>query len=401
MTKGKAVVQIERGEDRLAIARTLLERGYAGLIKPGDRVAMKINQVGGLPPARGHTVPADLVGLAVSLARQAGAREVVVGDDVGRYRDSWEVYRRLGTDEAVREAGGVLVDLRQQPHPRVPVPGGGMLVNEMEFSAPLLECDVLVGLTKPKTHHQAGTTAAIKNMFGAVPDHLKRYFHRNDLDKALVDINTVRRPDFTLVDGFPAHEGLGPHAGFPVEVGYSLAGADPVAVDAVCNALMGFGPSFTRYVGFAGARGLGVSDLSHIDVHGATIASLARPFRTALDHMREILAGTVEIGDTTGCNGCVGAVITAFMLLQRRHDKTADDFRREFAGLRVFIGEPDGAASPVDPKTILVGNCIHGQGENANFIPGCPPTAVDVVNWIAPADTRVAFFGPESMPKKN
>lgn len=399
MGSGSTVCILE-GEDRLAVARTLLEEGFGRRIRRGDRVAIKINQVGGLWPKWGHTVPADLVGLAVALAREAGAREVVVGDDVGRYRNSWEVFERLGTVDAVREAGGTLVDLREQPHPRVPVPGGGMLVDAMEFSAPLLDCDVLVGLTKIKTHHQAGMTAALKNMFGAVPDHLKRYFHRNDLDKALVDINAVRKPDFTLVDGYPAHEGLGPHAGTAIEVGYSLSGDDPVAVDAVVNALMGFGPRFARYVRFAGERGLGENDLARIVVKGGDVAALARPFRTALDQMREMLAGTVEIVDSTGCNGCVGAAITAFMLLLRRHDKTLEDFQREFAGLKLYVGSVEGAADLAEARTFVIGNCALGQGDNPNFIPGCPPSTVDVVNWIAPADTRIAFFGPESMPKR-
>lgn len=395
----RSTVDIQCGEDPLAVARVLLEQGFGELIKPGDRVAIKINQVGGLPPERGHTVPADLVGLATALARDAGAREVVVGDDVGRYNDSWAVYRKLGTDEAVRQASGTIVDLRQEPHRLVPVPGGGMVVEEMEFSVPLLDCDVLVGLTKPKTHHQAGTTAAIKNMFGAVPDYQKRYFHRNDIDKGLVDIISVRKPDFTLLDGFPAHQGLGPHAGTPVEVGYSVAGSDPVALDAVANALMGFPPHFARYVLFAGKRGLGVSDLARIDVRGGSIEELARPFYRALDRIRELVAGTVEIGETTGCNGCAGVAGTAFMLLLRRRDKTKEDFEREFDGVRVYVGDSSGADAD-DAKTFFVGNCTRGHGDHANFVPGCPPSVVEVMNWVAPADTRMAFFGVESLPTK-
>ena len=48
---------------------------------------------------------------------------------------------------------------------------------------------------------------------------------------------------FSVVDGLVAMEGNGPVAGTPRAAGVMLAGANPVAVDAVCARLMGFDPA--------------------------------------------------------------------------------------------------------------------------------------------------------------
>jgi hypothetical protein len=278
---------------------------------------------------------------------------------------------------------------------KVPVPGGGLLASELEFAEPLLQWDTVVGLTKLKTHHQAGVTGALKNLFGAVTDDEKRRFHRSDMDCAIVDINTVRRADFTVVDAFPAMEGLGPSSGTPVPLNLTLAGADPVAVDAVGAAIMGFPHEWARYLTMAAEKGLGACDLREIEVRGLTIAQTRRRFRSALDQIAETVAGHVAISDHTSCNGCAGAVATALMLLLRRHGRSP----AELDGLRIQIG---GEVAPAvsDGRLLVVGDCAACDPARECFLPGCPPTISEVMERISRADIGLTLFTKDTLPRE-
>ncbi len=389
----QTVVSIARGDDRIAAARAAIGDRLREVIRPGSRVLLKINQVGGLPIENGSTVHPELAGLVAELSQEAGAAQVGIAEDAGRFNDTMAVFERLGTAAVARRVGAALVDLRQNPHPLTPVPGGGLVVNEMEFAAPLLEWDVLIGITKLKTHHQTGVTGAMKNMFGAVPDDCKRRFHRMDLDKVLVDINTIRHADFTVVDAFPAMEGIGPHQGTPVPMNLTVCGADPVAVDAVGRAVMGFGADFGRHVTLAGERGLGIADLDRIEVQGVPIAAVARPFRTCLDQIKERVKGYVDVVDRTDCSGCACNVGTTFMLLTGRHGKSLEEFR----GLRVYLGKVGQVPDVDDESVLFVGDCVRDCAEavegRRRFLAGCPPTISQIMDVISAPDQGLTSFG--------
>ena len=53
------------------------------------------------------------------------------------------------------------------------------------------------------------------------------------MHKVITDINSVVKPVFTVIDGFIAMEGRGPVNGVPIKMDTIIAGADPVATDAV------------------------------------------------------------------------------------------------------------------------------------------------------------------------
>jgi hypothetical protein len=98
------------------------------------------------------------------------------------------------------------------------------------------------------------------------------------LSRKLVDILLIRKPDLNVVDAMQGMEG--DHAsGGVVEMGLIVAGTDAVAADAVCSALMGFAPEEIDTTRIAHERGLGVGDLSRIQVIGVPIEHAARKFR--------------------------------------------------------------------------------------------------------------------------
>jgi uncharacterized protein (DUF362 family) len=141
--------------------------------------------------------------------------------------------------------------------------------------------DFLVSMPKLKTHHWAGVTLSLKNMFGIVPGSCygwpKNVLHWAGIDRAILDINAAVRPDFAIVDGIIGMEGNGPIQGTPKPCGLLIMGDDPVAVDATCCRVMGLLPEKVKYLAQAGTL-LGHSSPEKIEQRGESIASVRTPF---------------------------------------------------------------------------------------------------------------------------
>src|SRR5205807_2637142 len=94
--------------------------------------------------------------------------------------------------------------------------------------------DVLISLPKLKTHHWAGATLSLKNLFGTLPGVCygwpKNELHWRGIDNSIVDIALTRTPDLAIVDGIVGMEGDGPLNGTPKEMGTVVMGSDLLAV---------------------------------------------------------------------------------------------------------------------------------------------------------------------------
>ena len=72
-------------------------------------------------------------------------------------------------------------------------------------------------MPKLKTHHWAGMTCSMKNLFGVVPGAVygwpKNVLHQHGIDDSIVDLVATVRPGLTIVDGIVGMEGDGPDHG--------------------------------------------------------------------------------------------------------------------------------------------------------------------------------------------
>jgi uncharacterized protein (DUF362 family) len=136
-------------------------------------------------------------------------------------------------------------------------------------------------MPKLKTHHWAGVTLSLKNMFGIVPGSCygwpKNVLHWAGIDRSILDINASARPDFAIVDGILGMEGNGPTQGSPKAAGVLLFGDDPVAVDATGCRVMGLLPEKVNYLARAGTM-LGHVEGSKIQQLGDGIEAVRTPF---------------------------------------------------------------------------------------------------------------------------
>jgi hypothetical protein len=98
-------------------------------------------------------------------------------------------------------------------------------------------------------------------------------------NERLAALAAFLRPAVSLVDGFTAMQGEGPGHGRRVALNTVIAGTDPVAVDAVAASILGFEPMEVAVIRAAHELGVGIADLSRIQVVGDPPARPARPIR--------------------------------------------------------------------------------------------------------------------------
>jgi uncharacterized protein (DUF362 family) len=150
----------------------------------------------------------------------------------------------------------------------------------------VLTSDFIVSMPKVKTHHWAGVTLSLKNMFGIVPGMKygwpKNLLHWNGIHESILDICATVPIHFVIADGVTAMEGNGPLQGGARQLDKIVLANDPVAADATCARLMGFEPGRVRHIATAG-HFLGNLEETRIAMLGESVSAPARPFSVLPD----------------------------------------------------------------------------------------------------------------------
>jgi len=152
-------------------------------------------------------------------------------------------------------------------------------------------CTISVAIAK--THDACLVTLALKNMImGTIykPDRIKMHGYHDHKDRTLpleaqtINVNLTRlarflSPDIAVIDGTVGLEGNGPGGTDDVPLGVAAAGPDVIATDAVMAKVMGFEPLELGLYHYIHELGLGVANLSQIDVLGTQIGTVQRSFK--------------------------------------------------------------------------------------------------------------------------
>jgi uncharacterized protein (DUF362 family) len=257
----------------------------------GKTVLLKPNFVGADPLGMTNTHPA-VVGAAREAFLRLGAATVLVGEGPAMDRDTQAVVESIELRAYLGPLAKLFVDLNTDDVERVILKTRASRLSELYLPKTVLGADFLVSMPKMKTHHWAGVTLSLKNMFGVVPGACygwpKNVLHWAGIDHAILDINAAVRPDFAIVDGIVGMEGNGPIQGISKPCGVLVVGDDPVAVDATCARVMGLLPQKIKYLARA-ATLLGHLDEEKIRQIGETISSTRTPF-AVLDAFKQLRA---------------------------------------------------------------------------------------------------------------
>src|SRR5262245_25032302 len=197
-----------------------------------------------------------VVAAATACVLQLGARRVVVGEGPGHQGDTDLVLHESGMRQVLFDAGVRFVDLNRDELVRVPLVSNLTGLGHLWFPRSVLEADVMVSMPKVKTHHWAGVSLSMKNMFGIVPGMKygwpKNLLHWQGIHQSIVDICSTVPVGLVIADGILAMDGNGPLHGEARRLGVLVIADDPVAADATMARLMGFSPERIRHLSWAG-----------------------------------------------------------------------------------------------------------------------------------------------------
>jgi uncharacterized protein (DUF362 family) len=206
---------------------------------------------------------------------------VLIGDGPAMDRDTQAIVESVRLLEFTGKLGSDFCDLNIDDGERVELETRATRLKELYLPKTVLGVDFLVSMPKLKTHHWAGVTLSMKNLFGIVPGSCygwpKNVLHWAGIDGSILDISAAARPDFAIVDGIFGMEGNGPIQGNPLHAGVLVFGDDPVAVDATACRVMGLLPEKVAYLNRAGTM-LGHLEATKIQQLGEPVESVRTRF---------------------------------------------------------------------------------------------------------------------------
>ena len=326
----------EYAEVRRALSGMLDECGEVRRLVRRKHVTVKTNLVNsseadlaGVPlwlTVTVHPVVARALG---SLLVEYGARTVAFCDQLPFRSADAEAFRGYGFDleQFNRQMDGRArwINTRNRGTHRdyalVKVPSGGEVATAWEVHRAYVDTDVLVSLTKLKSHVSGGITGGMKNLFGLPPSSLYGEDLGDDPDENAIGyrgttMHSCTRQPLTSVKTFTGRTVEGDHgynvprfivdlaAAFPIDLvvidgistiqtaegwwngsmstvtrpGLLIAGRNPVCTDAVAAAVMGFNPDApdrtlpfvngSNHLALARQRGLGENRLKQLEVAG-------------------------------------------------------------------------------------------------------------------------------------
>ncbi|MCC7234567.1 MAG: DUF362 domain-containing protein [Bryobacterales bacterium] len=219
-----------------------------GLNVRGKSVLLKPNLVE-FDEATSINTNVAVVAAALEVFLSMGAAAVRIAEGPGHRRDTWSLLELAGYRTGIEGFDARFTDLNRDDVS--PVAG---FAGEREFYFPdtALAADLIVSMAKMKTHHWAGATLSMKNLFGLVPGSVygwpKNKLHFIGIPRSIVELNRQFRRTFAIVDGIVGMEGNGPIQGRPKPAGVLVMGRDLLAVDATCCRVMGIDPDKVEYL---------------------------------------------------------------------------------------------------------------------------------------------------------
>ena len=220
------------------IARGLHELGVTPQEVSGKKILLKPNLVE-VSPGHEHinTHPLVVRG-AIEAFLDLGAAKVLVGEGPGHVSDTLMVLEETGLADVLFEDRIPFIDLNHDNLFSINNQTGFNSLKKLTFPGTLKDVDWIVSLAKMKTHHWAGATLSMKNLFGVMPGAVygwpKNVLHQNGIDRSIIDINATLKPHFAIVDGITGMQGDGPIMGDPIQAGVLVMGRNLPAVDATC-----------------------------------------------------------------------------------------------------------------------------------------------------------------------
>lgn len=257
--------------------------GIESIVKPGDKVLLKVNLLLPASPSAAITTHPKMVAAMIRILNSIDC-EIWVGDSSGGIGLTEKSLEVSGIKSAAEDFGAKTINFDYVKTHKIDIPNGTVL-KEIHVAKPVMDADVVVSMPKLKTHALTLYTGAVKNMFGVVPGGEKSFIHAltgSDAEKfaeALIDIYSKLPVHLALMDGVVGMEGIGPNHGKPIRSDVILGSKDCVALDSVSSAIIGYSPRDIPMLRIAAERGYGTMDLDEITILGESLKDVKVRFK--------------------------------------------------------------------------------------------------------------------------
>jgi len=365
-----AIAKVEKGDIEAAVREAIaLAGGLEELINSDSRVLIKPNQC--KPALSGSGVLTD-VRVTEAVARivlELKPGSVVIGDgaiagyDFSGYSTE-EVFAASGMSEVAGKLGIELRNLNRDSFEEVTI-DRPLVMDKVRIARTALESDVIISIPVLKSHIRTHATLSLKNMKGVMPGAEKRKSHRLGLDMAIVDLNSVVRPSYAVIDATVGMEGLWQYPQDSRKMGLIVAGRDALAVDAVGASLMGIDPRQIMHLQYLAKQEGTILDLGQIEIVGEPLDKHRQHFKTGFEVFEARYPEVHIIQGESACSGCTSELVSAITYMKQA------GYGREMEGLTVVIGNP--AELEATEKTALLGKCAKEWAGLGCYVAGCPP----------------------------
>ena len=250
-------------EEAVILTRKAIEAlgGMSRFVSKGQVVWVKPNIAWDRTPEQAGNTNPDVVATVIKMCYEAGAKEVMVGDNPCNAGE--RTYPNSRIQLAAEKAGARVVHLDQRKFKKTALNGKGL--KEWEIYSDMIEVDTFINIPIAKHHRLAGATLGMKNLMGVCGGSRSR-FHQ-DLTNVLPDLAAFVKPKLTVLDGIRVLPVNGPVGGNLEDVKRKdtmVAGVDQVAIDAFGATLLDMEPKKISHIVEAANRGLGTMDFASL-----------------------------------------------------------------------------------------------------------------------------------------
>jgi len=345
--------------------------GLESLVSLGDKVLIKPNILSPYDYKTGAVTNPYVVKALCRLARDAGARRLIIAEGSNVGSKTKEAFIKSGISKIAEEENTELVDLKGAKTIYMGIPNG-RIFRRIQIPEVIMQADVIINVPAMKTHDAFPATLGLKNMKGVIQEKDKKRFHKWGLAQSIVDLDKLVLPQLTVIDGTVAMEGMGPAHGTPVNFGIIISSFDTVAADTVAANVMGIDPVEIEYIQLAAEQGLGCADISQIKVVGLSIEEVKRPFKRIQLDFEAYRKKGVEIYEAGACSGCRHVVETLI----------SENKLGLFKGYTLIFGQTVKVPKEIKGKLLCFGLCTKKYRNQGGYIPGCPPHPLDALDYL-------------------
>ena len=264
-------------EVSLAIKALLEPLGnMSSFVKKNDKVLIKPNMLSCKEPERAATTHPSVIEAVVKECFEAGASEVWVGDSppaiFGRTEDFWN---KTGFAKATEAAGGKMLCFEKDEKANVSFKVFGQDVTTPVIKK-VFDANVVISLSKMKTHNLTRITGAVKNNFGFIPGFAKALWHKkftkvNEFSAFVSELAKALPVKLHIMDGIEAMDLQGPASGRVKKNNILIASESPVAVDMGFCKIVGLKPESVPIMKYCKSIGWGPASFEEVEFIGTEL----------------------------------------------------------------------------------------------------------------------------------